>query len=466
MRADCGGKGTCGRCQVRFLSEPPPLGRLEQPWFTSAETQDGWRLACRSASLGKVNLEYNPAWELQFQLEPLGPIAGRQLALAVDIGTTGLVAALVDQQSGDPLLLARGFNPQRAWGADVMTRLVAARSPASLKQLQAAILKAIETAVRLLLRQAKKTAPATVLAVGNTTMIHLAAGIPETTLSVYPFRSPLENQPAIRVAMESFELHLAGPLQGYVGSDLLAVLNCLQAHGQNSAPQLIIDLGTNSEIALWEGKKYWVTACAAGPAFEGGGLSCGSPAGPGVAEDVRFSDGRYQLLPDDSQPKFGLCGSALIALLAELVRQGHLRRDGKLMDGKSIQLQNNHKLTLSQKDVRSLQLAKGAIHAGIVALLRRSGLARRKLERTIITGAFARNLKAADLQEIGLVPEGRAQIQFINDGALQGAALALAQSGEPLSDIRPLVEVINLVEEEEFQEDFLTGLELKLFAKD
>jgi uncharacterized 2Fe-2S/4Fe-4S cluster protein (DUF4445 family) len=247
----------------------PDPEAIEKIWFTPAEISEGWRLTCRHSGEA-AELEYNSDWRLTFNLESAGlPLIGTEAGLAVDFGTTGLVAGLVDLESGRILLAARGYNPQRAWGADVMTRLVAARDPATLEQLQQVILNALSDAAEALhLRSATRLNVHLnrVLAVGNTAMLHFVAGIPETTLSVFPFHSPLESQPQIPVAWDNHTLNLAGPVQGFVGSDLLAVLRALELHSNhpplikggredlaNTPPTLIMDLGTNSEIALWDG---------------------------------------------------------------------------------------------------------------------------------------------------------------------------------------------------------------------
>jgi uncharacterized 2Fe-2S/4Fe-4S cluster protein (DUF4445 family) len=487
LRADCGSDGRCGKCRVRFHSPPPTPDKSDLDWLSPAEIQEGWRLACRHPASVVVELESSPEWEVLFRIERPAPLPEcHRLGLAIDIGTTGLVAALIDLDQGVPCSIARGYNPQRAYGADVMSRLVAARDPTVLQRLQADILEAIQIAMRRLFASLPpdtrlKRLPS--LAVGNTVMIHLAAGHPETTLSIAPFRSPLEGEAIIPLPLippfskggaggitpplpkevpGGVTLRLAGPLQSFIGSDLLAVLEFQDIHRSVSIPTLIMDLGTNSEIALWDGRRHWVTSCAAGPAFEGGGISCGAPAGPGVATGLQFDGIVWRLLPIGKKPMTALCGSALIALLARLVESGRLREDGKFVSGNVVSLQHSpHALNLTQKDVRSLQLAKAAIHAGIVVLARRAHLPLREIQQVIITGAFARDLKAADLKRIGLIPESAAKVVFVNDGALYGAAKALSDPGEPFADLRQLINVVNLVEEDDFQERFLEGLEMK-----
>lgn len=465
-RADCGGDGRCGKCRVRFVSAPPAADPADREWLIPADLDSGWRLACRHSAKAGPTLESDPDWDLRFRIERLAAVASDlPLGFAVDIGTTGLVSALVDQRRGEPLVIARGFNPQRAYGADVMTRLVAARDPSFLKCLQTIILEAIQSSLEQL---AAETPAGTdlmgvpAMAVGNTVMLHLVCGLPETTLSIAPFRSPLEGQLLIPIPLLNRHLTVAGPLQGFIGSDLLSVLHFLDIHRTASNPTLVMDLGTNSEIALWDGRSYWVTSCAAGPAFEGGGISCGAPAGPGVATGVQFDQGNWILQPMGKRPKSALCGSALMALLAELIRNNMLRSDGKFTASSKVILQDrNPEISLSQKDVRALQLAKAAIHAGIVILSRRSGLTLSRIGRVVITGAFARELLEADLKDVGLVPASTAEVAFVNDGALRGAAKALGAEGDPFKNLRELTRVVNLVEEDDFQEIFLEGLDLK-----
>lgn len=464
LRADCGGQGICGVCRIRFFSSPPDPDPIEYQHFSEQELNLGWRLACRHDEPCAVQIEFDPDWENDFRIESVKPnalLAFEDVGFAVDIGTTGLVAALVNFELGVPILIARGFNPQRVWGADVMTRLVAARDENSLVLMKQAILKAIASAQRKLLAtvdNAGKPRISAMLAVGNTVMVHLATGMAEETLSVFPFRSPLED---VKLIALDGNYRIAGPLQGYVGSDLLAVLEFLRLHENSDFPTLVMDLGTNSEIALWDGERYWVTSCAAGPAFEGGGISCGAPALPGVATGVRRRGKTWELLPAAEKPKNGLCGSALIALLAELVQSGDLQYDGKLVSGDSVFLQKKPALKLMQKDIRGLQLAKGALCAGIHAIANRAGFGISSINEVIVTGAFARDLHAGDLKRIGLVPAAARSVRFVNDGALWGAARALSCAEESFDTIRERVKVINLAEEADFQEFFLAGLILK-----
>ncbi|HEX7343391.1 MAG TPA: ASKHA domain-containing protein [bacterium] len=468
-RADCGGDGRCGKCRVRILARPPAPDPADSEWLTPADLDGGWRLACRHSAISGAILESDPDWHLRFRIERGADFSPAQpLGIAADIGTTGLVSALVDMRSGEPLIIARGYNPQRAYGADVMTRLVAARDPSLLKRMQSVILEALQSALDQLAAEIPSgisLAEAPTIAVGNTVMLHLACGLPETTLSVAPFRSPLEGQSAIVTSLRDGSLSLCGPLQGFIGSDLLAVLNYLNIHQAALAPTLVMDLGTNSEIALWDGRFYWVISCAAGPAFEGGGISCGAPAGPGIATGVIRDAAGWKLLPPSKRPKSALCGSALIALLAELIHRQMLRSDGKFTGSSKVLLQDqNPEISLNQKDVRALQLAKAAIHAGVVMLSRRAGLALSGIGKVVITGAFARDLQEADLKEIGLVPAMVKEVAFLNDGALLGAAKALPIHDDPFRRLRGLIKVVNLVEEDDFQERFLEGLELKPLA--
>lgn len=468
LRADCGGEGNCGKCRVKLKGSLPPPSEEDRRWLTVEEINSAWRLACRHQFEREVKLVHSPEWQLQFELHGVSDFpASDRVGLAVDLGTTGLVAALVDLDRGEPFLLARGFNPQRAWGADVMTRLTAARNQDTMTRLQAALLAGVNSAVTELFQEAgcgSLPRPDYTLGVGNTAMLHLASATPETTLSVSPFRSPLEGNRIISILLDGKILRLAGPLQSYIGSDLLAVAEYAAPHRQGE-PTLLMDLGTNSEIALWDGQRYWVTSCAAGPAFEGGNISCGAPAGPRISTGVKLSGNQWLLLPRPGRKKAGLCGSALISLLAELMRAGQLRHDGKFVDGTYVELQagsgSRPPLHLTQKDVRTLQLAKGAIHAGIKTLKRRAGLSYGEMRSVVVTGAFARDLKVDDLKEIGLFPACTEDVSFLNDGALRGAAKALASKQEPFQNIRTLMKVINLAEEADFQDLFMEGLALQ-----
>ncbi|MHB8058788.1 MAG: ASKHA domain-containing protein [Desulfuromonadaceae bacterium] len=373
-------------------------------------------------------------------------------ALAIDLGTTTLAASLVDCASGDRLALAAGLNPQRRFGADVISRLDAAVNSAELQ-------REMTTLIRDELRRIGQELCdrvgiswgdiRQVAVAGNPAMQHLLLGLALTSLAFPPYR-PLyamgTNLTAAGLGWDgSAAIYLFPMPGGFVGGDTVAFI-----YGAKPGDAtLCLDMGTNGEIALVDGKTIWATSAAAGPAFEGGNLSCGMAALPGAISSVRIEGERLRLQVIGNGTPTGLCGSGAIETVTELLRCGILETGGRLRGSDEIEsnlatrIVAHHGsnafvlyrdaqrlIVLSQEDIRQLQLAKAALRGGIDVLAERSRIQCESLKQVILTGSFGAVVRPEWLKTIGIFDGSMVQTtRFTPEGALAGVEKALADGG-------------------------------------
>ena len=503
VRTACRGHGACGLCEVRLLAGRAAEPNLSERLHIAPERlAQGVRLACQLRPQGDLKLEIlHPAAPTKWQSvscegfppsgwPPAEPPPGMvqevkgPLGVAVDLGTTNIRLALLKLEDGQCLAQRRGRNPQASFGADVLTRLVAAEeSPESARALSELAAAAIGEGLSDLARREgiNLRRVASLAVVGNTPMLALLAGRNHhLLLQPQNWQSPIDCQSfaAARWA-EAWGLHpradvrLIQPLAGFVGSDLLAGLVATRLL-TGPSPALFIDFGTNSEIALWDGVNLWVTSAAGGPAFELWGLSHGMPAEPGaVSRVVRGPDDtlRYQVI-GEVEPR-GFCGSGLVDLITRLLEIGKLSRTGRFPAGPDESrwavAPGTVPLGLTPEDVDNLQRAKGAIGTGVMVLARHSGVKLAQLQRVCVAGEFGRFLDVASAQAIGLLPAVPAdRVELICEAALRGCGdlLLSAAAADHLSGMRTSAKLVNLALTPDFEELFLTNLYLEPLKED
>jgi len=388
----------------------------------------------------------------------------RTYALAIDLGTTTLAVSLLDDRTGKRLAIAGGRNPQSSFGADVIARLAAAVGSAD-------ALVEMSTLIRVeLLRLGHGLCEGAgipwndvgrVAIAGNPAMQHILLGLPVESLAFPPYR-PLFTSGKRLVAADlgwdgEARIYIFPMPGGFVGGDTVAFVfgtgklgpgsgNELSRYPAADSSTLLLDLGTNGEMALMAGETIWATAAAAGPAFDCGNLSCGMAALPGAISSIRIEDERVKLAVIADAAPAGICGSAAIELTSELLLRGIIEPGGRLRDRGEItsNLANRvishngqnafviyrdaqHQFLLTQDDIRQIQLAKGAIRAGMDVLAEHSRIRCQALCHVLLTGAFGAVLHPEWLKTIGILDQGMVQItRFIPEGALAGVEQALA----------------------------------------
>jgi uncharacterized 2Fe-2S/4Fe-4S cluster protein (DUF4445 family) len=476
LEQPCAGRGTCGKCKVLIETGASPPDAVELENLTPGELAVGNRLACRARVQDDVKVALAPIVVYSnkiFRASTRYKRSDSPLGLAVDLGSTTVAAFLTMLDDGEVCAGGASLNQQTVYGADVISRLAAATGDAAdaerLHKLALASINQAVDSLKLSPRVRQRIERVTV--VGNVAMHHLLARLPVDTLAELPFQP--HSRAAIRDATSlmggifptGVQVALPPLIGGFVGSDALA---CLAYFGFDhpSGPMAAIDLGTNGEVMITDGRRILTASTAAGPAFEGVNISCGSRAVDGAVVGVRLDDGGFRFDTIAGEPPVGLTGSGLLSVVYELRRAGVIERSGRiaphppLFAGRIYEdvhgarciplLADSHQpsavspeqspppgqpLALTQWDIRELQKAKGAIRAAIDILLLQLGLEPTDLERVILTGSFGGQIDVNAVLALGMIPPVRRQaLEAVANGAGLGAAMFLSDAGFALGE--------------------------------
>jgi len=384
------------------------------------------------------------------EIVALLPPGARPLGLAVDLGTTKVAVYLVDLETGRTLASEGIMNPQIAYGEDVIARLTFAKGDLSQAALlQDLVAKALNRAAAEMCARVGAE-PAHIVdsvVVGNTAMHHLFVGLPVEQLARAPYvpavASVLDVKArdlGLRVAPGGY-VHLLPNIAGYVGADHVAMLLATEV-AQSEGVVLAIDIGTNTEICLANRGTLTSLSCASGPAFEGAHIKHGMRAANGAIEHLRLVEDRVEYQTIGGVPPVGLCGSGILDALAQLYLAGVVDARGRMGEhprvretdgtrefvlvGEDEDDGNRPAITFTQKDVRELQLAKGAMRTGINVLLETNGLTADEIDQVIIAGAFGTYIDVASAVAIGMLPRlPLDRFRQVGNAAGMGAKLAL-----------------------------------------
>ena len=427
----CGGESACGGCKVRVLEGEVPVTATMRDALSEEEIRAGWRLACCASAAERVVVEVEQ-WSLPVLTDearvPVEPRHGQ--GAVIDLGTTTLVAQVVDLASGEVAGVQTALNPQARFGADVMSRLqYDLEHPGELGRV-------IRDALgRMLGRQSLVE----VLIAGNTAMHHLFCGLDVEPLTHAPFLSP--SLGACRFTER--ELGWPGPaeflpcLGGFVGSDLLCGIVATRLDEQ-ARPCALFDIGTNGEVLVGSARGIVCASTAAGPAFEGGRISVGMRAGAGAIDSVHLRGGAIDCHVIGGGAPRGVCGSGLVDAAACGLELGMIGVNGRLTTAdKRLPLAGG--LALTQGDIRELQLAKGAMAAGL-RMLAGGGVAKLSL-----AGAFGNYIRQASARTIGLLPEDL-PVEPVGNSSLRGARTLLLAPSTRAGRLRKIADLSRHVE--------------------
>ncbi|MDR2632760.1 MAG: ASKHA domain-containing protein [Treponema sp.] len=410
---------------------------------------------------------------------------GLLYGLAVDIGTTTLVANLVDMVNGKSLASVSALNPQANYAQDVLGRIHFASKGDGLSVLYGAFIDKLNQMIGELTRKAN-ISPAHIYEVvysGNTTMLHLACNIDPSGLGKYPYTSAIYGGCHIterRLAISPFaRVYLPPVISAYVGADITSGL-LVTGLEERKGCALFIDIGTNGEMAFAKNGRIAAASTAAGPAFEGMNISRGMRASAGAIESFAInSDGScvYAVIGggENSPGAAGICGSGLLDIAGELVRAGVIDSRGRFVPPDKgcypallkermgrVEGKNAFFITgdvyLAQKDIRQIQLAKGAIRCGIEMLLSRFNADAGDIDEIIIAGSFGYHLNERSLLNIGLLPPRRGgKISFAGNTSLSGAGAFLLNASlrGKMREVAARVENIELAQDAEFERSFI-----------
>lgn len=459
----CGGRGTCAGCLVKVLSGEIELDKEQTELLSREELSGGWRLACRSRVRGDVVLEVGQ-WDtvvladdraFSFRARP-------GIGVAVDVGTTTLVAQLVDFPTGRVLAVQTALNPQAAYGADVMSRIDAAVRGGQKESLAGLLRAAVGRLVGDLLVMAG--APCRpldrVVLAGNTAMHHFFCGLDPAPLAAWPFATAAGGSVHLRPADLGWSIPGDPPvnflpcLGGFVGSDLLCGVLAIGLH-RLETPCILIDLGTNGEIVVGHRDRILCASTAAGPAFEGGGIGMGMRAATGAVYQVSSQSGRLHARVLGGGEARGICGSGLVDAVAVALDLGLVDPSGRLAtSGEPLAI--SPPVVVNQRDIRQLQLAKAAVAAGVRLLRHRFGLAASLSAPIYLAGAFGNYVDLGSARRIGLFGGSALDVRAAGNTALLGAKIALlADDTDEVHAILERVEHVALASDPDFEEAFV-----------
>ena len=440
--APCGGNGRCGKCRVRVS------GNVKAD-------PDGTCLACRTVIEGdcEVWLNESEARVLTGGRKKVYPTDGEDCRfLAVDIGTTTIAAYLMDGKTGREIAHYSALNPQRVHGADVISRLEFASDPVNARLMQDEIDETMRTALSAMGADVHNTKR---LYVGNTVMMHIAAGYDTKGLAAAPFK-PYYTE-AHDTEQYGAKVRLCGCISGYVGADTVAAALACDID-QAADTVLLIDIGTNGEIVLKHNGKSACCSCAAGPAFEGAHIKCGSGAAEGAIDHVeRGTAGEYAYTSIGSGEPLSLCGSALVDAVALLLEDEMISPSGRMKD--KVYISKN--VYIDPSDIREVQLAKAAIAAGIEILLRDAEITAERVDRVLIAGGFGNYIRVSSACTIGMLPkEFESKVTVVGNAAGDGAKMmCLSREARERADhIRNTTRYIELSAEDDFEDIFTDKL--------
>ena len=461
----CGGKGVCGKCRVHAVGALSPLSAEEERHLTVFEIADGMRLSCCARIEGDCHVTLfadsvmSVMTDGKREMSAVSPTFAAYGA-AVDIGSTTLAARLYDTKGR--LLAQDGCaNPQAAYGADVLSRVQAAGEGQDLTT-------PLQTAVNNLLSRLAAVAGIHTAAIdgvvitGNTAMLCLFTATDPTSLAKAPFALPAtfdEVRTAASLALSALApnraVYLPPCAAAFIGADALCA--ALACDLDSSATAMLADMGTNGEMVLSHNGRMFACSTAAGPAFEGVGISCGMPAVAGAIDEVTPLNGRLLCRTIGGGRAEGICGSGLVDAAACLLAMEEMDATGYLET--TIALEDG--LTLTREDIRALQQAKSAVCSGLQTLLHHAGVTADEVTTLYTAGGFGSRLNGSNAAAIGLIPHDlAASIHPVGNAALDGAAALLldAHARKRLTALTEKIQVIELATDPYFTDRFIRNM--------
>lgn len=475
----CGGKGICGKCKVVLQ----PSGDEVLACQYRIESDLVVEIPAESRFLRQKILASGINGEIEIDAVKSGV---QMFGVAVDLGTTTVVAKLVDMKSGDCKATAGMVNPQSQYGDDVISRICYGETEEKVGHLQKLAIGCINGLIAELCEKAGIEAKSIekLCVVGNTTMNHIFLGFPIRQLGQAPYEAysvDAHDRVAGEMGIEinpKGNVHTVENIAGFVGSDTAAVALAVDI-GSAKEETLVIDIGTNGELVLAAGGKLYAASCAAGPALEGARISCGSRATDGAIEAVVINKNDIDVDVIGNIAAHSICGSGLIDAAAVLLDLGVIDATGRFVEREKLEgklparilgriivkdkqpafcLWDNEdgksrKVILTQKDIRELQLAKAAIRAGIKLLQKKVGLADEDIKHIFLAGAFGNYIRKESALRIGLLPEVPAErIRFVGNAACSGAQMVLLSSKarEKAKELTRRIEYVEIAREAGF----------------
>jgi uncharacterized 2Fe-2S/4Fe-4S cluster protein (DUF4445 family) len=419
-----------------------------------------------------------------------GDTTKKNYGIAVDIGTTTVVSTVVDLNTGNDLAVASALNTQATHGADVISRInYTVENENGLEELGDRIVHVINQINEYACAEAhvdsKNIYELTI--VGNTTMTHLFLKVPSRNLAVMPYVGVFSDPVETTASKMGFNInpcanvYVLPNIAGFVGADTVGVI-LASALNRSETIKLAIDIGTNGEVALGSHEKLLTCSTAAGPAFEGAMITHGMRGAPGAIERLQITDRPIYQVIGGGKPN-GICGSGLIDVVAEMLRLGIVDETGRMTDPDDLDISpelktyirrsdeygphlvlyesDGQEVVITQKDIRQVQLAKGAIKAGIEILMRKLGIKLDDVSEVLLAGAFGNYIKKESAIRLGLIPNFPLdKVHFIGNAAAAGSKMALMskEAREEAVLIAKTTEYVELATDPNFQNEFMEAM--------
>ena len=429
----CGGRGTCGKCKVKINGEE--------------------KLACRYVIESDIEVETYEKSEIisESGISESGSLSGR-MCYALDIGTTTLALALVSLDEKKTVKVVTATNPQRTFGADVITRIDYCRK-SSVKDLQSVLIDEINR----MIAEFNVGIVDTMYVSANVTMLHTFFGVDPSSIGVAPYtpaflESKKERAESIGLCGVKTVISLPS-VASFVGADIVAGLN-LVGLPEEGKYDLLVDLGTNAEVVLFSSKSGVATAAAAGPCFEGANISCGMSATKGAvyAFEMNYGHSLYKTISDEKP--VGICGTGLIDIISELLKNEIIDETGYIDDDYEIA----EGVYLSCEDVRQYQLAKSAVCSAILSLMKTEGVAFDDISHMYISGGFSNKINISNAVNSGLLPRELAgKTVALNNSSLQGTVKFALEQNE-LEELTKMIKYVDLSSNKYFTDLFVNNM--------
>lgn len=492
ISTDCGGHGVCGKCRIKFQPAPPPTER-DLRLLSNDEIVEGMRLACEHMieTDTRVTIPYPEArakilvWgSSRAAMQKLDRGLTGQMGVAIDLGTTTIVAYLLDLETGVQIEQRAMLNPEVVYGEDVMSRIAyVMNSEEGREILRRCVLRGLDELVMRVLSAAdiEPDKVSRVSLVGNTAMHHLFLGLDVRGLGLAPYKPAMRNSLTTTSREIGFnsvpkaQVYVAPNIEGFIGSDTvgLIVSQGLQTVG---GTLMGIDIGTNAEIVISVHGQLTCCSAAAGPAFEGARIRHGMRGEDGAIEHLHINNPAEQ--PELSAiglgPPRGVCGSAIVDIVAELKRVGLIDQTGRMQESMRVirdgenglhyvvaepgESGADRRIVFTQEDVRQVQLAKAAISAGAEVLMEECGVTPSSIDALLLAGAFGNYIRPESALAIGLLPPvSLDRIVPVGNAAGEGAKRLLLSSKERVlaEKLCAKVKYVNLAAHPAFAERFL-----------
>lgn len=456
IHTDCGGRGFCKKCSFKILEGEFALA----DGSPLVPDEKGYALACKAFCTDTDSfIEIMADNEFVSRSIYENTDKKAKFGIALDIGTTTLCASLIELNSGAVCGEYSTLNPQKIYGSDCISRISACEN-GNLPELHKLIINATNEMIDYFINGMGISVIEKLTVCANTTMLHIFANESPVEIGKYPF-TPIfletREYEGAELNVKVDKIVLLPSASAYIGSDFVAgILECGML--DKNEKSIIIDLGTNGEIAIFDGENLITSSTAAGPCFEGGNISCGMGATLGAISEIKSKDGEIEFVTIGNAEPLGLCGSGLIDGIALMLDNELIDETGRLTDEEFTFSPN---VKLNAKDIREFQLAKSAICAGIITLIKECHLQNDDISTLYIAGALGEHLNIENAVRVGLIPSELAnKIKIVGNTSLKGAKKALVEWDyiEKMTVVAKKCKNIDLNNSQIFNEEFMENM--------